>query len=97
MDYKLYQIVPRQMTDGKQFPGGLLVSLFKASSFAPYLGRPSSLWFLLRYCLCLLLTLPALCQAQDRHDQFYFDQLTIKDGLSHNSVSSILQDQRGYL
>ena len=49
----------------------------------------------LRFSLCLLL--PFFLQAQVTKKQFAFGSLTIKDGLSQNSVISMEQDSIGYL
>lgn len=47
--------------------------------------------------LLLLILLTQVCRGQDTFDALYFDQLTINEGLSHNTVLSILQDQYGYI
>lgn len=53
------------------------------------MGRGLKLTFL--FCLCLLSTFPKL------HAQHYFDHLTIKEGLTHNTVHCITQDTAGYI
>ncbi|MBS4028002.1 MAG: hypothetical protein KGZ58_05120 [Ignavibacteriales bacterium] len=51
----------------------------------------------------LLIIIPILCSSytllfsQLRHDQFQFEHLTIDEGLSQNTITSILQDRQGFL
>lgn len=45
----------------------------------------------------VLLSLADLCIGQTPSPPLYFDQLTIADGLSHNTVFCLLQDHNGYI
>ncbi len=47
-----------------------------------------ALWLLVSY---------SICSGQETSTTMHFDQLTIKDGLSHNSVRCLLQDHHGYI
>jgi ligand-binding sensor domain-containing protein/DNA-binding CsgD family transcriptional regulator len=70
---------------------------FKAFNYVLSPCREERRYPVLTYCVGLALLLPALCQSQNQPDPLYFDQLTISNGLSHNSVYDILQDQQGYI
>jgi ligand-binding sensor domain-containing protein/DNA-binding CsgD family transcriptional regulator len=45
----------------------------------------------------ILLGFAQICYGQVRSTPLHFDQLTIGDGLSHNTTNCILQDQYGYI
>src|SRR6187397_548127 len=47
------------------------------------------------YCLLFLIITPAILCSQD--SRFRIEQITTRDGLSQNSVYSILQDSRGFM
>lgn len=47
--------------------------------------------------LILFIFLSYNCIGQGGISSLSFDHLTIKDGLSHNTISGLLQDQYGYI
>ncbi|KAA3622828.1 MAG: hypothetical protein DWQ02_25505, partial [Bacteroidetes bacterium] len=53
--------------------------------------------FITGIALTGLQLLAFICYGQDEGPLLHFDQLTINEGLSHNTVFCLLQDRHGYI
>lgn len=54
-------------------------------------------FILSRACIWILILLTQVCYGQADSSSLYFDHLSINNGLSHNTIFSLLQDQHGYI
>lgn len=49
------------------------------------------------FCVLACFFIPIFCQAQSVEEHYYFKNLSIRNGLSQNTVNAILQDRKGFM
>ena len=49
------------------------------------------------FCVLACFFITIFCQAQSVEEHYYFKNLSIRNGLSQNTVNAILQDRKGFM